>query len=106
MIFGGLIGYATSEDGSAARAEIGALQSRNTNLMMMMQRNGCWSGGNRPAAAPAPAAPAPMAAPATVPAAGMPALDPDAIVLCRLSGGTVQQMSRGYCVNMGGQPVG
>lgn len=59
MIFGGLIGYATSEDGSAARAEIGALQSRNTNLMMIMQRNGCWSGGSKPptaaVVAPAPA---------------------------------------------------
>lgn len=59
MIFGGLIGYATSEDGSAARAEIGALQSRNTNIMMIMQRNGCWAGGAKPPTAavttPAPA---------------------------------------------------
>jgi len=54
MFFGGLIGYATSEDGSAARAEIGTLQSRNTNLMMMMQRNGCWSPGGR-ATTPPPA---------------------------------------------------
>ncbi|ROQ00427.1 hypothetical protein EDC65_2226 [Stella humosa] len=62
MFFGGLIGYATSEDGSAARAEIGALQARNTNVMMIMQRGGCWRGGAAATEAPAVAAPAPAIA--------------------------------------------
>jgi hypothetical protein len=45
MLWGGMVGYMTSEDGSAARAEIGAYQARNTHLMLLMQNKGCWSGG-------------------------------------------------------------
>ena len=44
MLWGCIVGYTTSEDGSAARAEIGAYQSRNTHLMLLMQNKGCWSG--------------------------------------------------------------
>lgn len=48
LLWGGLIGYATSDDGSAARAEIAAYHARNERLLQLMREKGCLSGTGMP----------------------------------------------------------